>query len=872
MRGRREGSVRTAPSQAREALASERIPYRACVEEHVISTQAGDFVQTLQLTGAPFECAPDAELNAWHERLNVLWRNLASPHLSIWTHFVRRRVSWPAEASSQGSFADALRCSHRAQLIDPAGGGLFENHWYLSAVYRPLPQAASALAWRAAQRPGGDFSLSVQADALAACRKLRQELLAALAVYEPQPLRLTAEEASGLTFLGLLVNGVAEPRSPPTGPLHEALPSARLSFGSEVLEYRTLQGRRWGAMLGIKEYPAATSPAMWQALLTAPFDLLLTQSFTFLSKAAAQGLLQRQAARLTNAGDFALSQTQALRQALDALTSNEFVMGDHHASLQVLSHPVEGAADPAQVLSTVDQMTKDLARARSLLADAGVTTAREDLALEGAFWAQLPGNFPFRPRKAVITSRNFAAFSPFHGFPTGCAAGNHWGEAVTVLKTAAGSAYHFSLHVQDIGHTFICGPTGSGKTAFVAFVIAQLTRFHATQIVLDKDRGLELLVRALGGAYLPLKSGLPTGFNPLTLTPNPESIEFLKTWLLRLTFREGRPLSDAEEVDLEQALRAVLELPLAERRLSRVIEFLDASVADGVYARLAPWCAITQGERAWVFDQPAAGRIVEETQTAAAGQTALGCVSEAGEAEIEAVMPDGPAMEGGPVVDRLVPLLSTSAVIGIDVTEFLNLPEVREPVTLYLFYLVRQLLDGRRLVCWIDEFWRVLGDPGFQRFAVDGPKTWRKLNGVMALATQSPSDVLASPLSRTVVEQTATQVFFPNAQAQWSDYGEGFGLSWREFQLIRDELLPGSRRFLVRQGGRSGVCELDLSALPEALTILSGRAAEVALCERIRAQVGEDPAVWIPAFHAARRAPDPGMASEERSDIQGEWR
>jgi hypothetical protein len=39
--------------------------------------------------------------------------------------------------------------------------------------------------------------------------------------------------------------------------------------------------------------------------------------------------------------------------------------------------------------------------------------AREDLALEAAFWAQLPGNFPVRPRKAPITSRNFAAMAPF---------------------------------------------------------------------------------------------------------------------------------------------------------------------------------------------------------------------------------------------------------------------------------------------------------------------------------------------------------------------------------------------------------------------------------------------------------------------------
>ena len=113
--------------------------------------------------------------------------------------------------------------------------------------------------------------------------------------------------------------------------------------------------------------------------------------------------------------------------------------------------------------------------------------AREDLALEAAFWAQFPGNFPFRPRKSPITSRNLAAMAPFHNYPAGRADGNHWGRALTVLVTSASSPYHFSLHAsdpvdpdggsrKDMGHTLICGPTGSGKTVFIGFLIAMLAR------------------------------------------------------------------------------------------------------------------------------------------------------------------------------------------------------------------------------------------------------------------------------------------------------------------------------------------------------------------------------------------------------------
>ena len=163
-----------------------------------------------------------------------------------------------------------------------------------------------------------------------------------------------------------------------------------------------------------------------------------------------------------------------------------------------------------------------------MLADTGMLVAREDLALEAAFWAQLPGNFPFRPRKAPITSRNFAAMSPFHNYPAGRAEGNHWGAALTLLVTSARSPYHFSLHAsnhrdpdggsrKDTGHTLLCGPTGSGKTVFIGFLISLLARQGVTQVVFDKDHGLEILVRALGGDYFPLNNGVPTGFNPLQL-------------------------------------------------------------------------------------------------------------------------------------------------------------------------------------------------------------------------------------------------------------------------------------------------------------------------------------------------------------------
>src|SRR5207247_10041962 len=134
-------------------------------------------------------------------------------------------------------------------------------------------------------------------------------------------------------------------------------------------------------------------------------------------------LLQSRVHRMAKAGDFAVSQAVRLKEALDGLSSNEFVMGDHHFSLQVLADIEQGAADPAEGWR-LNALNDQVALARSLLADTGMTVAREDLAIEAAFWAQLPGNFAMRPRKAPLTSRNFAAMAPFHNYPLGRAPGN----------------------------------------------------------------------------------------------------------------------------------------------------------------------------------------------------------------------------------------------------------------------------------------------------------------------------------------------------------------------------------------------------------------------------------------------------------------
>lgn len=797
---------------------SRHVPYTAQISEHVVLTEVGDYLQTIRLGGKSFESADDEDLNNWHERLNVTWRNIASPNVALWVHLIRRREPMQTTSARGSGFADGLAHKYSERL---AGEVLMVNELYLSVLYRPVVGAAPGFLARMMRMSNSVTQAQNHADALDACEKLADVLLASLARYEPE--RLGACQIRGrphsqlLEFLGLLINGEQQPVPLPRAPLRDVLATSRPLFGTEVLECRAPATTRFGAMLGIKEYPTPTTVGMFDALLSAPFPYVLTQSFTFLTKAAGQGLLQRQHARMANAGDFAVSQAEELIDALDALTGNEFVMGDHHFTLQVQADAASNRlADIERGLQSLDD---HVAQARALLADAGMTVAREDLALEAAYWAQLPGNFGYRPRKAPITSRNLAAMVNFHNFPTGRATGNHWGDALAMLISSAQSPYYFSLHAsdpadpdggsrKDTGHSLICGPTGSGKTVFIGFMVAMLARQGVTQVLFDKDHGLEILVRALGGEYLPLRNGRPTGFNPLQLPETPENLEFQKQWL-RCLVRGAAPLSVREESDLDHALRGTLALEPMRRRLSRLIEFTDVTRTEGVHARLARWCESTGGDYAWVFDN---------------------------------------------AEDVVVRRLGSRPIIGVDVTEFLNNDLVRAPISLYLFHSVRALLDGRRFVCWADEFSRLLDDTAFEQFAKDGLKVWRKLNGVFCCATQSPSDAIRSGIARTIIEQTATKVFFPNPDADADEYRNGFGLTAREFLLIKERLEPGSRMFLVKQGHCSVVCGLDLKGFGAELTVISGRIVEVERMHRIIEAQGSELDQWLPAFQAGAGA------------------
>lgn len=781
---------------SREREPDTYVPYIGHAAPGVLLLDDGSLLAIIRLDGAAFETADPREVNAHHAQRNILLRNIASDRLVLSTHVVRTLSdgSEYPDAECVSSFARELDAAYRDRLMS---NRLFCNELFLSIVLRPAGSGGVAegnIAALFARRKRGDRSREAKPVNIEAIGNTVSTLLYELGSYGARQLTLRPE--NGIVFselaetLRLVLTGEHMPVPLVNGHLGGAIYTDRVIVGREAIEIRGAGGSSYAAAFGLREYPATTWPGMFDGVLGAPYRCILTQSFGFLGKQVAQNIMTRKQNQMVTAQDKAASQTAALTEAADLLASNAFVMGDHHLTLVTFA-------------DSLDNLRVVAARARRDLAESGAVITREDLALEAAYWAQLPGNMKLRTRPGAISSRNFAAMASLHNYPTGKARG-HWGEPITVFRSSGGTAYRTHLHspsgtVTDLGNLFIAGPSGSGKTTLMLFMLAMAERQKATTVLFDKDRGGDILARAVGGTYLVLPSGEPSGLAPLkALTDKPADVEFIKELVKALVMEPGKDMLPEDERRLELGVHAVMALPSAARSFGELRAFLGQSDAQGPGARLDKWC--NGGALGWVLDN-----------------------------NVDLVSLDAPFL-------------------GFDVTSVLDDPVTRGPILSYLFHRIESLLDGRRLVLAIDEFWKVLLDPGFRDLVNDKLKTIRKQNGLVILATQSPADALRSPIAHSIIEQCPTQILMPNARADTVDYRDGLKLTEPEYLAVREDLTVGGHRFLLKQGSSSVVCELDLAGMDDLVAVLSGRASTVRLMERLIAQVGSDPAAWLPHF------------------------
>jgi type IV secretion system protein VirB4 len=769
---------------AREQPSGRHLPYARHVDDHTIETRDGLLLQFIQVRGLLFETSDTDEINYRKALRDAALQTIGSSRYAIYHHVIRREADVVLDADYGDPFSIDLAERWRARQ---ANRKLYVNDLFLTLVRRPL-QGRIGTVDRLRQRLGRNVqSLDTSRYELQQLAQARDGLIAALGSYEPRLLGVY-ESAQGpcsepLEFLSYLFNGEMRPVLLPMQDVGDYLPYRRISFGEDALELGRSGSspRQFVGLVSVKDYPGQTAPGMLDELLRLPFELTVSQSFGFVERQAALSRMNLALRRMRSAEDEALSLRSELTEAKDNVAAGRASFGEHHMTIAVRAE-------------SPDDVDAGVAEAQAALADLGILSVREDIALEPAFWAQFPGNFKYIARRGLVSTANFAGLASCHNFALGRASGNHWGEAVTLLETTAAGPYFYNFHQGDRGNFTVIGPSGSGKTVVLNFLLAQARKFRPRIIFFDKDRGAELFIRAIGGRYDVLRPGTPSGLNPLQLPDSPANRLFIIVWLSVLAGG-----ADAEELArIRDAVDANFEQPVEHRRLRYIVELFRGGHrphGGDLWSRLRPWWG--EGERAWLFDN--------ETD--------------------------------------LTDLAAES--VGFDMTQVLDDPAVRTPAMMYLFHRVEERLDGSPAIIVVDEGWKALDDEIFVRRIKDWEKTIRKRNGIVGFATQSAQDALDSKIASAIIEQAATQIFMSNPKAQRSEYVEGFGLTEHELELVRT--IPDSAHcFLIKHGNDSVVARLNLTGEKEILTVLSGRERTVRLLDEIRLETGDDPADWLP--------------------------
>ncbi|MCF1450520.1 VirB4 family type IV secretion/conjugal transfer ATPase [Agrobacterium vitis] len=780
----------------REKPISTHVPYSRHVTETVIALKNGAAMSVIALDGLNFQTLDQQQLNMRAAVHNTIIRALGSSRYSIWSTVIRSAVEADIEGGFEdNNFCEVLNDRYHASLRKKR---MFRNELYI-AVVLSQQRSVLGLADQLKRLLSGGFKKPVvtrtSPDVVELTEKV-QGMVEELAVYGARVLGIAQRQeqpySEACEYLNSLVMcGVKREMRLPRMSLAGYLGMSRLWFAKRSIESDTgvEDEHRFGAMLSIKEYPPFTAPGMFDNLLQINQELILTQSFTICDKPIAHERIARVQRQIRSSDARGSDLETDVDFALNSLMNQESVFGWHHLSVLAISRKLE-------------DLGKAVSEIGSCLTDNNIAWLREDLNSEASFWAQLPGNHAYIARTAMLASSNFAGLSSMHNFPVGRMEGVKWGCPIALLETTSQTPFYFNFHnSQGLGHFLVTGPSGSGKTVALTFLFAQAMRVQPRPkaVFFDKDRGAEIFIRAMDGNYELLDPDVQTGFNPLQIDDTTANRDFL-TQLFRVMLRLENVVGQEQLTVLERAVASVMAYPLDQRNLNNFRQLLAGASkghADDLAARLSPW---VDGDKAWVFNSK------EDTLS-----------------------------------------FGKSQVFGFDMTKILGMPDVSAPVLMYLFFRVQELLTGDPVMIFMDEGWQLLNDKAFMGFIVDLMKTIRKRNGIVGFGTQSASDIAKSPVSNTLIEQSATHIHFPNAMADEESYIDRFQLSKKEFRFLR-ETGPEKRAFLIKTGNESVVARLDLSDMRDLVKVLSGTETTIRECASLRWEHGDRAADWLPIF------------------------
>ena len=779
------------------ARLADFLPWAALVGEGVVLNKDGSLQRTAQFRGPDLESSVAAELVAVAARLNNAFRRLGSG----WAIFVE------AQRQEAATYPDSRFPDPASALLDAERkadfeeqGSHFISSYFLTFIYMPPAEdAARTEAWlyEGRERSGVDPN-----EILRGFIDRTDRVLALLDGFMPECRWL--DDSETLTYLHSTVSTNRHRVRVPETPMYlDALLADQPLTGG--LEPRL--GNTHLRILTIVGFPTATTPGILDDLNRLAFPYRWSTRAILLDKTDAIRLLTRIrrqwfAKRKSIAAILKEVMTNEASVLVDTDAANK--AADADIALQELGADYAGMAYVTATIAVWDTdprlADEKLRLVEKVVQGRDFTAMPETINAVDAWLGSLPGHVYANVRQPPISTLNLAHMIPLSAVWAGPERDDHLGSAPLLFgKTEGSTPFRLSIHVGDVGHTLVVGPTGSGKSVLLACMALQFRRYERSQVfAFDFGGSIRTAALAMGGDWHDLGGDLTEGdafsvsLQPLARIHDVPERAWAADWIVGILTRESIAITPDVRNISGQALTSLASAPVEERTITGLTVLLQS---NDLKQALRPYCV-----------GGPYGRLLDaETE-------------HLGSASVQAFEIEG--------------LVGTGAAPA---------------VLSYLFHRIGDRLDGSPTLLIIDEGWLALDDEAFSGQLREWLKTLRKKNASVIFATQSLSDIDNSAIAPAIIESCLTRLLLPNERAvepQITAIYQRFGLNARQIEILARATPKKDYYCQSRRGNR--LFDLGLSEVGLALTAASSKSDQSAIA-RVFAEHGRDGflAAWL---------------------------
>ncbi|HEK2843862.1 TPA: VirB4 family type IV secretion/conjugal transfer ATPase [Proteus mirabilis] len=604
-----------------------------------------------------------------------------------------------------------------------------------------------------------------------------------------------------LSWIQFCITGLHNPIQLPSNPIYlDAYLGGQEFWGGVVPKI----GRNFIQVVAIEGFPLESYPGVLSSLSELPVEYRWSSRFIFMDQHESVKHLDKYRKKWkqkvrgffdqlfnTNSGNVdqdALSMVSDAESAIAEINSGLVAAGYFTSNIILMDN------DRERLEAAALYVEKNIGRL-------GFAARTETINTIEAFLGSLPGHGVENVRRPLINTMNLADLLPTSTIWTGnasapCPMYPPLSPAMMHCVTTGSTPFRLNLHVRDLGHTFMFGPTGAGKSTHLAIIAAQLRRYAGMSIYAF-DKGMSMFPLAAGiNSATKGKSGLH-----FTIGADDEKLAFCPLQFLETKSDRAWAM---EWIDTILSLNGVITTPAQRNDIATAILSMHESGARTLseFTLTVQDLEIREALRQYTVDG-SMGHLLDSQE-------------------------DG---------------LSLSDFTVFEIEELMDLGEkFALPVLLYLFRRIEKSLKGQPAVFILDEAWLMLGHDAFRAKIKEWLKVLRKANCAVLMATQSLSDAANSGILDVIVESTATKIFLPNVFARDEDTSSLYkrmGLNSRQIDILATAI-PKRQYYYVSENGRR---LYDLALGPLALAFVGASDKEsIASIKQLQNKYGHE---WV---------------------------